>query len=421
MGMAASQARYLALTARKTNVEYEGQQVNQARTALANQSANTFNDLLALEVPTAPNTNDYTTVQYSYTEGTVGETITDMTPLTDSSDYNYIVTHYHYSDILTAIQSKKTNPQVVMGLEPTENVVDRANITQDAVTAEYQINGQPIQNYDPLDSVQADCLSRIYEKYPDFETVNVNNIGYYSDADDNMHFFDKTKLTGTENINSYYVRPDTPTYVGNCELKSLTELSKDKDINYEEIKEDIATIKEEWVDSEFALASDDEIFSWVYQGERYYACQNDLYASAVSALDPTLPTENQDKLMYYNAMDVSTKIEQTQRAFVDFDESGRAQTIRYEDSTATFALQTETITDEVAYQNAMNQYNYERDVYEKAIADINAKTEQIQEQDRTLELRLRQLDTEQEALQTEMESVKKVIEKNIESTFKTFQ
>lgn len=54
MGMAASQARYLALTARKTNTEWEGQQINQARTALANQSANLFNQLLALEVPNAP-------------------------------------------------------------------------------------------------------------------------------------------------------------------------------------------------------------------------------------------------------------------------------------------------------------------------------------------------------------------------------
>ena len=69
----------------------------------------------------------------------------------------------------------------------------------------------------------------------------------------------------------------------------------------------------------------------------------------------------------------------------------------------------------------MNQYNYDMQVYEKKIADINAKTEKIQQQDRTLELRLRQLDTEQDALQTEMEAVKKVIEKNIESTFKTFQ
>ena len=69
----------------------------------------------------------------------------------------------------------------------------------------------------------------------------------------------------------------------------------------------------------------------------------------------------------------------------------------------------------------MNQYNYDMAVYEKRIEDINAKTKKIQEQDRTLELRLRQLDTEQEALQTEMEAVKKVIEKNIESTFKTFE
>ena len=68
-----------------------------------------------------------------------------------------------------------------------------------------------------------------------------------------------------------------------------------------------------------------------------------------------------------------------------------------------------------------NNVKSEKDVYEKKIADINAKTQKIQEQDRTLELRLRQLDTEQDALQTEMEAVKKVIEKNIESTFKTFE
>ena len=37
MGLAATQARYLGLTARKTNVEFEGQQINQQRTALANQ------------------------------------------------------------------------------------------------------------------------------------------------------------------------------------------------------------------------------------------------------------------------------------------------------------------------------------------------------------------------------------------------
>ena len=58
--------------------------------------------------------------------------------------------------------------------------------------------------------------------------------------------------------------------------------------------------------------------------------------------------------------------------------------------------------------------------YEKTIADINAKTSIIQKEDRTLELRLKQLDTEQNALKTEMDAVKKVIKDNVEKTFKTF-
>ena len=59
-------------------------------------------------------------------------------------------------------------------------------------------------------------------------------------------------------------------------------------------------------------------------------------------------------------------------------------------------------------------------LYERTINDINAQTEIIQQQDRTLELRLKQLDTEQNALNTELEAVKKVIEQNVEATFKTF-
>ena len=81
---------------------------------------------------------------------------------------------------------------------------------------------------------------------------------------------------------------------------------------------------------------------------------------------------------------------------------------------------TETVTDEAAYQDAMNEYNYKVQQYEKTIADINARTSIIQEEDRTLELRLKQLDTEQKALATEMDAVKKVISDNIEKTFKTF-
>ena len=83
-------------------------------------------------------------------------------------------------------------------------------------------------------------------------------------------------------------------------------------------------------------------------------------------------------------------------------------------------MNVETVNDDAAYEDAMNKYYYEQEVYDKNITDINAKTEIIQAQDRTLELRLEQLNTEQSALQNEMEAVKKVVDKHVESGFKTF-
>ena len=68
----------------------------------------------------------------------------------------------------------------------------------------------------------------------------------------------------------------------------------------------------------------------------------------------------------------------------------------------------------------MKYYEDQKMVDERSIQDINSRTEIIQQQDRTLELRLKQLDTEQEALKTEMDAVKEVIQKNVESTFQTF-
>ena len=59
MGLSATQMRFLMVTARKSNVEYQGQQVNQARTDLANQSSALYTELLQLKAPTAPSKYTY--------------------------------------------------------------------------------------------------------------------------------------------------------------------------------------------------------------------------------------------------------------------------------------------------------------------------------------------------------------------------
>jgi len=417
MGMAASQARYLGLTARKTNVEYEGQQINQARTALANQSANTFNELLALEVPTAPSTQDYTTLQYSYQDGTNTETITEMSDLINDPDgYNYMISHYHYSDVYTGVQTKKANPQVSFNTKAAKSTVAQDQVTYDDATRIYTVGGKELTKYDASVDEQRTTYAQIVKDYPDFAKVDVNNVYTYTDDDGKLNFVSTTDLKkaveGKSDLPTYSIAENVPAYVGNNEVLPYDATDKDMKAAYEQICKDFPAEK---------ISSSDNIYTWTSGGKTYFATLEDLQTTAQSAPDPSKPTENQNKLTMYDAENISTKIEQKQRAFVQLDDSGRPQTIRFEDTSATYTLSTETKTDENAYNDAMNQYNYDMQVYEKRIADINAKTEKIQQQDRTLELRLRQLDTEQEALQTEMESVKKVIDKNIESTYKTFE
>ena len=85
-----------------------------------------------------------------------------------------------------------------------------------------------------------------------------------------------------------------------------------------------------------------------------------------------------------------------------------------------YALSTNTVTDQDAYEDAMNQYEYDKASYDQSIEEINAKIEIIQSEDKNLELRLKQLDTEHNAVSNEKDAVSKVIEKAVESGFKTF-
>lgn len=78
------------------------------------------------------------------------------------------------------------------------------------------------------------------------------------------------------------------------------------------------------------------------------------------------------------------------------------------------------VTDELAYKDAYNKYEYDKFLYDKEQQKINAKTEVIQQQDKQLELKLQRLDNERTQITTEIEAVSKVINDNIEASYKTF-
>lgn len=58
--------------------------------------------------------------------------------------------------------------------------------------------------------------------------------------------------------------------------------------------------------------------------------------------------------------------------------------------------------------------------YTAAAADYDLKVEKLERKEKMLDMNIQQLAAEQQAIDTELESVKKVIDKNIEETFKTF-
>ena len=120
------------------------------------------------------------------------------------------------------------------------------------------------------------------------------------------------------------------------------------------------------------------------------------------------------------AIKVSDKLED---ADVSWSDTGRMQSITVTDASGnetTYDLSVSTDVDNNAYEDAYEEYEFQKGQYDKKLADINAQICIIEAQDKKLELKLQDLDTQQQALSTEMESVKKVIENNIKSSFKAF-
>ena len=697
MGMAASQARYLALVARKSNCEYEGQQINQARLNLSNQSANLFNQMLGLNVPIPPSTQDFTKTQYSFSDGVNAAVIDDWKQLaTKDKNYNYVVTYHYNADVYTGSQKKMNDPQVLFTqpsqtIDPTtykkqsENIqaqltkikeleeayeTAKTNYNTYASTASqistyrdsniytgiYQysidaagrynvrynpkmetIGGVPYyiysgsdnktyyssdklnyNTYDPstkispftgLDTDKSDYYvftdangvkyystdsklddesviytydtyltnnNKAYSVYKDTahnnqkyytedgttyytyngtnltpaaipddaalsadKTFNKSNVDYstltatnvlnpadvsgitltqddegdifaphtYSEAnaiagnepdksiktlidsgaitaDEANNFYisanDETRLamkseldalaggpgSGTSSIlpiyhtagtapegqswtsiesvdakltelstilskassdllaaQMTYANMNVPKSVGNCELTPISELTSSQEA---EIKQVIADMKKDGVSTHLTDYYDPDtgeykggIYQFTLQGKTYYSTYDDLADSSISGTGIN-HIDGQDKLAYYRADYVSTKIEKTENAMIETDSQGRFTSIRIGDDTVKYTLNTETITDDAAYQDAMNKFYYENAVYDKMVQDINAKTSIIQQEDRTLELRLKQLETERTALDTEIEAVQKVVKDNVEKSFKTF-
>ena len=325
MGMAASQARYLGITARKINIEYEGQQVNQQRTALANESAGLFRRLMSLDSPVPPTQSDYYTDVYQYNDPTTSDgkvTVTSIEPNQGTDPQTYTVLIKYNED--TPQYNVSSNQTVYVNSTSSGNRI-------------YLSNGN---NYELTNSITdlPEYMLNEFNKNP--------NLTYTNETTDQYYMFTNSSNGATYYINATKTGFD-PTTAGSQTVDLLSSMTVER--------------------------------------ERTETISNATVGTSSSGLYNSIGWTDEEGNEYYYDLSVAQEY------------------------------------DEQAYNDAMEQYNVDKANYEKEVADINAKTEELQETDRTLELKLKQLDTEQEALQTELDSVKKVIDKNVENVFKTFQ
>ncbi|MBE7703347.1 MAG: hypothetical protein E7Z89_04770 [Cyanobacteria bacterium SIG28] len=327
MGLAASQARLLSLIAKQSNLEYQGQQINNERTVLSQQVTDLYNSLLALDVPTPPSTQEFTKVEYSGDDGATHFTIGTIKP----SGEKYLV----------EIKTEQTGGTL------------SANYGTSVVEKDENGKILTIQGKDAYTWAEA------MAEEPGFDW------GKYEQAVRN-------------------------TYTTGDEANSI-----DKDDFYVFFVVSDTGVKQ----PQFAFAED--------------VNSQDGYAKVYS----------------YQANGQFTHSEQIDECLLEFDTSGRiikisiphrdfatGKIVSYQE----VPLKASQVTDELAYEDAFAQYEYAMYQYDKKQEEITAQTQVIQQMDRNLELKLTRLDNERTQITTEIEALDKVINDNIEKSYKTF-
>ena len=415
MGMSASQARLLNLQARQSNLEYQGQQINQERTILSQQCTTLYNSLLAMTVPTPPSTSDYTTIQYSGEDGATTFTIGTVKP---HGEDQYVV-EIKTTEIGDSLQQVHGSYSV-----------DRAGVDMkgDYVTST------------PEDGIPANEISQYYiETTVDGkkEVRKANTSDFEWDSTKSAYKLPGSIPDGTKyfkrgaNSDGSWATSGTATLNNPNEGRPI--VLGQEGLTFAEAKTQHPELQ--WDRYETAISN-------TYGGAKSSIDKEDFYIFVITdsqtgvlevnfALksDVDLDSDKFTNISKFSENGKYSVSKEVEGCHLNFDMQGRINTIsipstKDENGEITswrdITLIAETVTDNAAYQDAYNQYEYAQYEYDKKQQEINAKTEIIQQEDRNLELKLQRLDNERTQITTEIEAVEKVINENIEKSYKTF-
>lgn len=394
MGMAASQARYLSLFARKSNLEYQAQQINQERSVLSQQCTAMYNSLLAMNVPTPPSTSDFTTLKYTGVQGATTFTIGNVKPSGDK----YCV------EIKTSQTGHALNQDygtAKCGVEDNEikgkNIQTGGEIELESLAGYYVIENGTVKtlgetNYAKQEngkwSVTLPGNATLFQKGDGTDKISNPNAGKTTIAGNVAYNFADAEVLFPEYSWGEYREAIANSNLINSENEAYT--PEDFMVYITTNDKGVKTVK-------FALANDVK--------------SDDRFTSTYTYIPNGSYTQSEEK----------------DGCELEFDSQGMITRIGMPNYSGNeligytyINLTAEKTTDNAAYQDAYNEYEYAQYEYDKKQQEINAKTEVIQQQDRNLELKLQRLDTERQQITAEIDALKTVIKDNVDKSFKTF-
>lgn len=426
MGMSASQARLLSITARMSDNENTGQSVSYSKQRLADQTQqinSEYNEALAatkLTVLTGFSGTDaqYTDISYNLMTGLQMAENTKQYVVTDTmgramvsesiadayvkarGDFNSFLAVFGYSqaDIAVSIAGSGHLTEETM----TENEIAAATKVHEAWDKYYSSIGMTLGDdvFTPGDKEHG---------FGDYFTVGWNNEGNYA-----------TCIRRNEN--------NEPVDKDGNVIDITQEGAEDKlvydPINYEGCTQEqrklydyAMSITEAFMSENYAIPAEKSAYNadnkstLTYYQNLFNRMQSGGFFAYTN--DPMKSMDGTGIYKYTKEKDKSDTPEKDNAIFEEMLRKGELQLEYYNSTQKTFI--STTISDDQSIQEVKDESKIaeaERN-YTQALDDLETK-------DKKLDLELKKLDTEHNALQTEYDSVKSVIDKNVEKSFSIF-
>ena len=450
MGLASSQARLLSITARLTSNEYESQQISNAKMRLATQTQEASEEYIA-----ALNDTTYSFISFDSTGDTV------KTPLTVATMYEYadgknqyILTNSSGKVLLSNkdIQNYETSPTL-------EKFLDKYGIKRVFPTVTLEKSWDKLFN----EGVEGGNLSKFAEQWKN--AINEASKGYSTDAwktekleaqkiySENLIDYN-TVIKQSEN-GEEVTKDDifeaqknmetsrekfTKVLTYNSALETIVRKNPaNKDIcdGYDAYLTAVAKYQEELKDlglsTQNAYQYDDPTKAQWYTNLWYRlngSTTDNVGAQSYTSFtisDGIRESKDGKKIAEDDAALLNSSVwisNALSKGLVNIEQAGYSQddmTLVSNDDPFTFNLHGISWSGKI-YSSISDIVEADNDkAVAKAEAEYQRKTAEINAKDEKYQRKLNLLDTEHNAMQTEYESVKSALNKNMERSFKAFQ